>query len=91
MQVTSEYSDNFNLNDNVKRAEGHVANTVAYKSDVETAKAILTAQKNVVELLNDIRQSVDNLAKAQYALVTLYCFVCLSLFALVIVLSLAFL
>ena len=95
MQVTSEHSDNFNLNDNVKRTEGPFADTIAqtvtHNTDVETARAVLTAQKNVVELLNDIRQSVDNLAKAQYALVTLSFFVCLSLFALVIVLSLAFL
>lgn len=120
MQVTSEHSDNFNLNDNVKRTEGPAANniiqTTAHKTDVETAKAVLTAQENVVKSLDSIasyvsdtrteifdksssdafylielRKSVDSFAKAQYALVTLHCFVCLCLFALVIVLSLAFL
>ena len=98
MQVISEHSDNFNLNGNVKRTEGPAANTVAYNTDVETTKAVLTAQENVVKSLheitlyvNELRRSVDNLAKAQYALFTLHCFVCLCLFALVIVLSLAFL
>ena len=120
MQVTSEYSDNFNVNHNVKRTEEPVVNaiaqTVTHKTDVETAKAVLTAQENVVKSLDEIasyvcdarteifdksssdafyltelRKSVDSLAKAQHTLVTLHCFVCLCLFALVIVLSLAFL
>ena len=120
MQVTSEYSDNFNVNDNVKRTEEPVANaiaqTVTHKTDVETAKAVLAAQENVVKSLDEIasyvcdtrteifdksssdafymvelRKSVDSLVKTQHMLVTLSCFVCLSLFALVIVLSLAFL
>lgn len=98
MQVTSERSDNVKYGNNVGDSEKSAANTVAYNMDVETAKAVLTAQENVVKSLdeitlyvNELRRSVDNLAKAQYALVTLYCFVCLSLFALVIILSLAFL
>lgn len=41
--------------------------------------------------MTELQKSVDRLVKVQYYLVTLYCFVCVCLLALVIVLSLAFL
>ena len=61
----------------------------SYVSDARTE--IFDKSSSDAFYLIELRKSVDSLAKAQYALVTLYCFVCLCLFALVIVLSLAFL
>lgn len=117
MQVTSERSDNVKHPNNIKDAKEFVADTVTHKTHTEeTARAILVAQENIVNSLDELtsyvsdtrteifdksssdafyltelRKSVDYLAKVQCALVTLSCFVCLCLFALVIVLSLAFL
>lgn len=115
MQVTSERSDNVKHVSNVEHTEGFVTDTPT-NTDTDTARAILVAQENIVNSLDELtsyvsdtrteifdksssdafyltelRKSVDYLAKVQCALVTLYCFVCLCLFALVIVLSLAFL
>lgn len=61
----------------------------SYVSDTRTE--IFDKSSSDAFYLTELRKSVDYLAKAQYTLVTLSCFVCLCLFALVIVLSLAFL
>ena len=61
----------------------------SYVSDARTE--IFDKSSSDAFYLIELRKSVDSLAKAQYALVTLNCFVCMCLFALVIVLSLAFL
>ena len=61
----------------------------SYVSDTRTE--ISDKSSSDAFYLTELRKSVDSLVKVQYALVTLSCFVCLCLFALVIVLSLAFL
>lgn len=61
----------------------------SYVSDTRTE--IFDKSSSDAFYLTELRKSVDSLVKIQYALVTLSCFVCLCLFALVIVLSLAFL
>lgn len=61
----------------------------SYVSDTRTE--IFDKSSSDAFYLTELRKSVDYLAKVQCALVTLSCFVCLCLFALVIVLSLAFL
>lgn len=61
----------------------------SYVSDTRTE--IFDKSSSDAFYLTELRKSVDSLVKVQYARVTLSCFVCLCLFALVIVLSLAFL
>lgn len=80
MQVTSERSDNVKYGNNVGNSEESAADTVTS-----------TAERDVVQELEELTSCVVCIAKAQYASITLFCFVCLCLLALVIVLSLAFL
>lgn len=61
----------------------------SYVSDTRTE--IFDKSSSDAFYMIELRKSVDSLVKVQYALVTLSCFVCLCLFALVVVLSLAFL
>lgn len=92
------------VRDEVRKADYKTATTVlklqesvvsalkeltSYVSDARTE--IFDKSSSDAFYLTELRKSVDSLAKAQYALVTLHCFVCLCFFALVIVLSLAFL